>query len=86
MMKRETCIPDAPAPVLQSAITDGAQVKKRRARKIARELHAKFVEAKFVEMQDTGATSRDITDALKCSISTFSLIRKRLKDSRLERN
>jgi len=73
-------IPDAPAPMLQSALTDGAQVKKRRARKITPELHAKFV-----EMQDAGATVCDIANTLKCSISTVSLMRKELKGSRLER-
>jgi len=67
--------------VLQSAIADGTQVKKRHARKITPELHAKFV-----EMQDAGATARDIADAVKCSTSTVSLMRKKLKDRRLERN
>ena len=73
-------IPDAPAPVLQSAIADGTQMKKRRARKITPELHARFV-----EMQDAGATARQIADAVKCSISTVSLMRKELKTSRREK-
>jgi len=65
--------------VLQSAITDGTQVKKKRDCKITPELHARFV-----EMQYAGATARQIADAVKCSTSTIGLMRKELKDCRLE--